>query len=96
MIKVLVANGVRIVVGTDAGATPDYPPGYPTHREMELATHIGMTPEQIITAATKDAMRAARFELVQYLVQESGVVVWHIGPDSITVRNVSGKPQTVG
>ncbi len=38
--------------------------------------------------ALQDAMRAERFELIQYLVQESGVVVWHIGPDSITVRNV--------
>ena len=38
--------------------------------------------------ALQDAMRAERFELVQYLVQETGVIVWHIGPDSITVRNV--------
>jgi len=38
--------------------------------------------------ALQDAMRAERFELIQYLVQESGVVVWHIGPDSITARNV--------
>lgn len=38
--------------------------------------------------ALQDAMRAERFELLQYLVQESGVIVWHIGPDSITVRNV--------
>jgi len=38
--------------------------------------------------ALQDTMRAERFELIQYLVQDSGVVVWHIGPDSITVRNV--------
>jgi CHAT domain-containing protein len=36
----------------------------------------------------QDAMRAERFELIQYLVQDTGVIVWHIGPDSITVRNV--------
>src|SRR5688572_3233255 len=34
MIKVLQDGGVRIAIGTDAGATPDYPPGYPVHREM--------------------------------------------------------------
>jgi CHAT domain-containing protein len=38
--------------------------------------------------ALQDAMRVERFELIQYLVHESGVVVWHIGPDSITARNV--------
>jgi CHAT domain-containing protein len=38
--------------------------------------------------ALQDAMRAERFELIQYLVQESGVIVWHIGPDSVTARNV--------
>jgi len=62
MIKVLVAGGVRIAVGTDAGATPDYPPGYPTHREMEIYTKIGMTPEQVLTAATKGGAEALRLE----------------------------------
>ena len=38
--------------------------------------------------ALQDAMRAERFEVVQYLVQDSGVIVWHIGPDSVTARNV--------
>jgi CHAT domain-containing protein/tetratricopeptide (TPR) repeat protein len=38
--------------------------------------------------ALQDTMRAERFELVQYLVQDSGVIVWHIGPDTVTVRNV--------
>jgi CHAT domain-containing protein len=33
-------------------------------------------------------MRAERFEVLQYLVQDSGVIVWHIGPDAVTVRNV--------
>jgi len=36
----------------------------------------------------QDAMRAERFEVLQYLVQDSGVIVWHIGPDAVTVRNV--------
>lgn len=58
MIRVLLDSGVRIAVGTDAGATPDYPPGYPTHREMEIYTKIGMTPEQVIMAATKSGAEA--------------------------------------
>jgi imidazolonepropionase-like amidohydrolase len=62
MIKVLQAGGVRIAVGTDAGATPDYPPGYPVHREMEIYTKIGMTPEQVITAATKSGAEALRLD----------------------------------
>jgi CHAT domain-containing protein len=33
-------------------------------------------------------MRDERYEMLQYLVVESGVVVWHIGPDSVIVRNV--------
>ncbi len=62
MIKVLADNGVRLAVGTDSGATPDYPPGFPTHREMELYTHIGLTPEQIIVAATKSGAEALRLD----------------------------------
>jgi imidazolonepropionase-like amidohydrolase len=62
MIKVLQDGGVRIAVGTDAGATPDYPPGYPTHREMEIYTRIGMTPQQVIVAATKSGAEALRLD----------------------------------
>lgn len=58
MIRVLLDEGVRIAVGTDAGATPDYPPGYPTHREMELSTKAGMTPQQVIVAATRSGAEA--------------------------------------
>jgi len=38
--------------------------------------------------ALQDTMRTERFELVQYLVQDAGVIVWHIGPDTVTARNV--------
>jgi hypothetical protein len=33
-------------------------------------------------------MRSERFEMVQYLVLEAGVIVWHIGPNSVTAHNV--------
>jgi CHAT domain-containing protein len=39
-------------------------------------------------AALQQSMRAEHYELLQYLVLESGVIVWHIGPESVTVRNV--------
>jgi imidazolonepropionase-like amidohydrolase len=62
MVKVLLSGGVRLAVGTDSGATPDYPPGYPIHREMEIYTRIGMTPQQVIVAATKAGAEALRLD----------------------------------
>lgn len=38
--------------------------------------------------ALQDSMREERYELLQYLVLEHAVIVWHIAPDSVTVRNV--------
>ncbi len=38
--------------------------------------------------ALQQSMRAEHYELLQYLVLEHAVIVWHIGPDSVTVRNV--------
>jgi CHAT domain-containing protein len=38
--------------------------------------------------ALQASMRDERYELLQYLVVEHAVIVWHIGPDSVTVRNV--------
>jgi imidazolonepropionase-like amidohydrolase len=62
MIKTLVDGGVRIAIGTDAGAGPDYPPGWPTHREMETYVALGMTPQQVLTAATKSGAEALRLD----------------------------------
>jgi CHAT domain-containing protein len=38
--------------------------------------------------ALQQSMRAERYEMLQYLVLEHAVIVWHIGPDSVFVRNV--------
>jgi CHAT domain-containing protein/tetratricopeptide (TPR) repeat protein len=38
--------------------------------------------------ALQQSMRDERYEVLQYLVTESGVLLWHIAPDSVTVRNV--------
>jgi imidazolonepropionase-like amidohydrolase len=48
----LVAAGVDIVLGTDAGALPDHFFGYTGHRELEIFVRLGMTPMQAIIAAT--------------------------------------------
>lgn len=34
------------------------------------------------------AMRVERFEVLQFLVQDTGVIVWHVSADSTHVRNV--------
>jgi imidazolonepropionase-like amidohydrolase len=62
MIKVLQDGGVKIGIGTDSGATPDYPFGFPTHRELELYVKAGMTTEQVLTAATKTGAEILRVE----------------------------------
>jgi len=48
----LLAAGVDIILGTDAGAVPDHFFGYTGHRELEIFVRLGMTPMQAIEAAT--------------------------------------------
>lgn len=38
--------------------------------------------------ALQQSMREEHYELLQYVVLEQGVIVWHISPDSVLVRNV--------
>lgn len=42
----------------------------------------------VTLGALQEAMRTEHFEVIQYLVLEAGVIVWHIGPDAVTTRNV--------
>jgi CHAT domain-containing protein len=44
--------------------------------------------EPVNLRALQQSMREERYEMLQYLVLESGLVVWHIAPDSVDVRNV--------
>ena len=54
----LLAAGVDILLGTDAGAVPDHFFGYTGHRELEIFVRLGLTPMQAIIAATsKPAQR---------------------------------------
>jgi imidazolonepropionase-like amidohydrolase len=48
----LLSADVDIVLGTDAGASPDHFFGYSGHRELEIFVRLGMTPMQALVAAT--------------------------------------------
>lgn len=49
----LSAAGVPLVLGTDDGAVRDHVYAYTAHRELRLMVEAGMTPAQVLSAATK-------------------------------------------
>ena len=51
LVGILHQAGVKILVGTDA-PEPQVPPGYSLHKEMELLVESGMSPEEVLRAAT--------------------------------------------
>jgi imidazolonepropionase-like amidohydrolase len=55
MVPALVAAGVKVVLGTDAGGRPtgDHLFGWTAHTEVENMVAAGMTPAQVIVASTK-------------------------------------------
>lgn len=59
--------GLLVVMGTDAGPFPERFQGYFEHLEMEIMAKAGMTPEQILRAATGDAARAMKLDQVGQL-----------------------------
>jgi imidazolonepropionase-like amidohydrolase len=50
-------GGVAIGFGTDSGAMPQRLIGFAEHRELELMTEAGFTPEQALAVATRDSAR---------------------------------------
>lgn len=52
----------------------------------KLADLVDSKPASL--AALQASMRAEGYETLQYLVTESAVILWHITPDSVFVRNV--------
>ena len=52
--------GLLIVMGTDSGAFPERFQGYFEHVEMTMMGEAGMSPVQVLRAATSDAARALR------------------------------------
>ncbi len=57
--KKLAASGVLIGVGSDGGSSRDFP-GMMTHREMELLQEAGLSPMDVIVAATRTGAVALR------------------------------------
>ncbi len=65
--------------------------------QQKLATRIAadaprlqelVVAEPATLKALQQSMREERYEVLQYLVVESGVILWHLGPDAVSVRNV--------
>ncbi|HUR21002.1 MAG TPA: amidohydrolase family protein [Vicinamibacterales bacterium] len=52
--------GLLIVMGTDSGAFPERFQGYFEHVEMTMMREAGLSPAQVLRAATADAARALR------------------------------------
>lgn len=64
-VKVLVDSGVTLVLGSDAGGSPITPPyvhGYSTHYEIGLLVKAGISPQQILNAATINPARMLRLD----------------------------------
>jgi imidazolonepropionase-like amidohydrolase len=57
--KRMAVAGVPIGVGSDGGSASDFP-GAMTHREMELLVEAGLSPLEVITAATRTGALALR------------------------------------
>jgi imidazolonepropionase-like amidohydrolase len=59
-LKLLSDAGVPIAMGTDSGAQAGRWQGYFEHLEMEMMVESGLTPMQVILAATRDAARVMK------------------------------------
>jgi imidazolonepropionase-like amidohydrolase len=63
--------GILIAMGTDAGPVPSRFEGYFEHLEMQMMAESGMTPAQILRAATTDAAAAMKISGVGRLEKGS-------------------------
>jgi Amidohydrolase family len=61
LVGILHRAGANILVGTDS-AEPQVPPGYSLHHEMELLVESGMTPADVLAAATISNARVLKQE----------------------------------
>jgi len=60
-LKKLVDAGVTIAMGTDTGPPARFQ-GYFEHMELELMAKSGLTPRQVLAAATRDAARCMKID----------------------------------
>ena len=61
-LKRVADSGALIAMGTDAGPFPERFQGYFEHLEMEMMVEAGMSPAQVLRAATVDAARTMRVD----------------------------------
>jgi imidazolonepropionase-like amidohydrolase len=61
-LKMLADAGVTIAMGTDTGASLGRWQGYFEHTEMELMAKAGLTPMQVLLAATRNAARVMKLD----------------------------------
>jgi imidazolonepropionase-like amidohydrolase len=61
-VRVLHEAGVKLVAGSDAGARQPTAHGIGLHREIELLASAGMTPVEVLAAATANAADAFRLQ----------------------------------
>lgn len=66
-LKKAVDAGLLVAMGTDSGAFPERFQGYFEHLELEMMADAGLTPAQVLRAATVDAARAMKLETVGVL-----------------------------
>lgn len=87
------AAGARIVLGSDTGVE-DHPFGYAEQRELELMTGAGMTPAQVIVAATSRPAAFFRLERTGTLApgRSADFLVLDANPldDIRNVRRIAG------
>jgi len=91
--KALVAAGVPLGFGTDAGASRDHFHAFTDHRELALMVEAGMTPMQALTAATRMSAEILRLQQLGGIVpgKSADFVVLDADPlDDITnTRRIS-------
>lgn len=56
----MVQAGARLVLATDAGVLPGYSFGWSEHHEMGLYVRLGLSPAEVLTAATSRAAEVMR------------------------------------
>jgi imidazolonepropionase-like amidohydrolase len=62
-------NGARLILGTDAGVSPTYSFGSADHHELQKYVQLGATPAQAIMAATSTAAEAIGLKDVGVLAE---------------------------
>jgi hypothetical protein len=87
IVKALDDEGIKLVVGSDAG-TLYLPPGTSTHRELELMVQAGLTPEAVLKAGTINAAETLGID-DQFGTIEIGKVADLVLVDSNPLEDIS-------